>query len=222
MLKRAILLALFVVPLCFACGCIEAEDKLTVYSDGSCLESKVIRLPSFASGKVDPSTVSKAEKDGYEVRFFNKDDVTEIYATKRYGSLEEYCSFVPVSGVLSSGKVKVECTDLNLFVYRRIRLREFVSPAPSEMLEGDELARRLDRLSDSVVSEKRVVTMPYGIVSSNADSVSGCSASWTIDAERRRGEYTREVVCQNVNYFLVTLIVVASVGVLLFLQRRHK
>lgn len=208
--------------LCFIClftvisisGCIEAVDSLTVYSDGSCLESKSLAVSSIIPGSFDHDEIKAFEKDGYEVRFFSRKDKTDIFITKRFPSLEEYSSFVSSADRMYSGKVKCEISELNLFFLKRIKIRETVAAAEASRIPAG--------IGDSVFSEKRTITMPYEIISSNADSISGHTALWNIDSSRRANGYVREVVCQYINYVLIVIAAAVAGAVLLMLQKRRR
>ncbi len=210
----------------FLSGCIESSNTLTVASDGSCSEVRSFNVKTLVSdGRID-SKLHEAEKDGYEViKNLRKDEEAEIIISKKYETLEDYYNSVDSFSELDCGSVSGKATDFNLFVFRKITITETVSPLNNPYSPyTSEAFKLVDKVSDAMITEKRIIKMPFKISSSNADSIneSENSAEWITDSERRESGYVRQVSCVYINYPLLIIITLAAAFGLLALQRRKE
>ncbi|MBR0519651.1 hypothetical protein IJJ97_07660 [bacterium] len=217
---RLVSVLLLFIVICFLGGCIEASDNLSILKDGSCVDSRVLKIKTGLMSKIDSGEFKAPEKYGYEVRICTEKDQSIIYVTKRYDKVEEYYNTdmkIDENGAsFGNGEIEGKFKYINLFFFKQMTITEKIKP--SGVLISDS-----STFSDKFITEVRTIRMPYKITSSNADIVDDKEniAKWTIDSQRRNSEYVREVTCTDINYVFIIIMISLIATVLIIMQQKN-
>ncbi len=211
---------LLFLAICFLGGCIEASDNLSILKDGSCVDSRVLKIKTGLMSKIDSEEFKAPEKYGYEVRICTEKDQSVIYVTKRYDKVEEYYNTdmkIDENGAsFGNGEIEGKFKYINLFFFKQMTITEKIKPSGALVSDSS-------NFSDKFITEVRTIRMPYKITHSNADIVDDKEniAKWTIDSQRRNSEYVREVTCTDINYVFIIIIISIIATVLIIMQQKN-
>lgn len=217
---RLVSVFLLFIAICFLGGCIEATDNLSILKDGSCVDSRVLKIKTGLMSKIDSEEFKAPEKYGYEVRICTEKDQSIIYVTKRYDKVEEYYNTdmkIDENGAsFGNGEIEGKFKYINLFFFRQMTIKEKIKPSVITTPDSS-------NFSDKFLTETRTIKMPYKITSSNADIVDDKenTAKWTIDSQRRNSEYVREVTCTDINYVFIIIVISIIATVLITMQQKN-
>lgn len=211
---------LLFIAICFLSGCIEANDNLSILKDGSCVDSRVLKIKTGLMSKIDSEEFKTPEKYGYEVRICTEKDQSVIYITKRYEKVEDYYNTdmkIGENGAsFGDGEIEGKFSYINLFFFKQMKITEKIKPSVISHSDSS-------NLTDKFLTETRTIKMPYKITSSNADIVDDKEniAKWTIDTQRRNSEYVREVTCTDINYVFIIILISVIATVLILMQQKN-
>lgn len=175
-MKKIVSIVLLSFLVLFLQGCITVESNLTFNKDKSCDEKCRVYLPALLADSMPSEYMNQLDQwkdNGYTISHESVNGKNAITMSKHYPTVEEYIKgsrVDPATGksVNLSDTVSYKVTDY--IVYRSYKYTEKICKSADD-------TNALKKVS-SAITLKRNVTLPAHIVSTNADSYDGCTASW--------------------------------------------
>lgn len=219
-LKKVLVLLNFLSVIIFLSGCIETQTCTIINKDGSCLEKVIVKAPNILTSDGIDSKLAQFEKNGYTYKIENTSSVQSITISKTHKNMKEMYSgehFDPVANMLTSSKNSLSYSDLNLFFIRKINLKETIPKSSrNNTIEFNPVK--------SVVSNKRIIELPYSLSYSNADSIDSKTntATWDITQERLETGFTFEAECFYINYTAIIIVFLIFLVIFLLIPKKKK
>jgi DNA-directed RNA polymerase subunit RPC12/RpoP len=228
LVKIVIALELLIAALLtIGCGTVDMNVHTRVKPSGDIIQELSIATTGMMTALIDSEFAADLESQGWEVERTTSGETTTVVATRKYSKNEP----VTVPGLLEQDQSDYFKLHVKNYVvikdyYLELTLPEdtsFESELPDEELDGeDEIFS--EEMMESMFKFSWTVTLPGKIMETNADEVSGSSATWNLPySSMGSGQYMM-LRSRYINWMVIGIIAgcVILAVLLVFLLKKPK
>jgi hypothetical protein len=209
------------------CGTVDMNVHTQVKPSGDVIQELTIATTDMMTGLIDSEFAADLESQGWEVTRTTSGETTTLFATREYSKNES----VTVPGLLEQDQADSFKLHIKNYVVIKDYYLELTMPEDtsfdSELSDGevdgeDELFT--EEMIESMFRFSWTVTLPGKVVETNADEVSGNSATWNLSYSSMGSGRYMMLRSRYINWMIIGIIagcVVLSV-LLVFLLKKPK
>lgn len=213
------------------CGTLDMQLETDVKASGDYTQRVIITATgAIGESMATEDTPEEMTAEGWEVNRTVSGDTVTLTASKDFSADDPF--FLPDATGTDAGSPALDIREQNYFVFTDYSFSANI-PADPETLglegTGGEFEEGFDELAQSFLQDmfslSWTVNMPGEILESNADTVSGSSATWNFDLTSVSQGVAMTAEVRVINWAAIAVTAIVGLGLIIagfmFSRRRH-